>query len=69
MTIGFANQIDITCRECGSRNVTRDASVSWNLSGQNWEVAAIFDNADCNDCGGETSLDERDLESGEVIEG
>jgi hypothetical protein len=60
--------IDITCNHCGSRNVTRDATVFWSVENQRWEPAAIFDNADCDDCGGECRLDERDLDTGEVSE-
>jgi hypothetical protein len=67
MAIEFQKRIDITCAYCGSRNVKRDAAVTWSVPDQAWEISSIFDNADCEDCGGETSLQERDLATGEVI--
>jgi hypothetical protein len=61
-------RIDIICRECGSRDVTRDATAEWCTTTQQWVIQNVFDNADCNDCGGETKLEERDLLTGEVVE-
>lgn len=51
-------RIQIVCRSCGSTNVTRDALASWDEEAQRWELIDTLDNADCNDCGGECSLDE-----------
>jgi hypothetical protein len=49
---------DYYCATCGSRNVRRNADVVWNIGSQCWEIVAIYDSADCEDCGGETSLKE-----------
>lgn len=49
-------KITPTCRHCGSREVTRDAVVRWCGEKQDWEVSGVFDNADCDHCGGETKL-------------
>lgn len=48
----------ICCRHCGSENVSRDAIARWSVTDQRWEISDVLDNADCDDCGGETSLDE-----------
>lgn len=50
--------IIIYCAHCGSTNVSRDATAKWNVLGQYWELADVFDHADCEDCGGETRLRE-----------
>jgi hypothetical protein len=46
-----------TCRHCGSENVRADAYAAWSVDSQQWEIVTIFENTDCEDCGGETSLD------------
>lgn len=45
------------CRTCGSTNISRDASVVWNKLNQSWEIKTIYDNASCEDCGGDTKLE------------
>lgn len=50
--------IDIYCGECGSRNVTRDATAAWSISAQAWELQSVQDQGYCDDCGGETHLRE-----------
>ncbi len=55
-------KIDIACKHCGSRDVRRDADAKWNAEAQTWELCAVFDNATCDECGGETSLIEIELE-------
>lgn len=54
--------ISIHCATCGSQNIRRDASVTWDTELQMWEVVTVFDVADCDDCGGETSLVEKTLD-------
>lgn len=44
------------CKYCGSDNVTVDAVARWNIAAQQWEIAGLLDNSDCNDCGGETDI-------------
>jgi hypothetical protein len=51
--------ITIHCATCGGQNIRRDASVAWDPELQMWEIVTIYDVADCDDCGGETSLVER----------
>lgn len=38
------------CPECGSDDIKFDAWISWNVIGQNWEVANEFDNGVCEVC-------------------
>ncbi len=44
------------CATCGSENVRRDADAVWNVEKQEWELCAVYDNATCEKCGGETRL-------------
>lgn len=50
--------IDIVCKTCGSRNVSRDAWADWDSAKQEWVLGAVFDYGHCHDCDGEASLDE-----------
>lgn len=45
------NDVNKVCRHCGSEMVTRDALVSWNKSGQCWDIINILDSGDCAECG------------------
>lgn len=51
--------IKIICGTCGGANVRRDADAAWNTETQSWELAGVYDNATCEDCGEETRLEER----------
>ena len=44
------------CAHCGSADVRADAYAAWNVDSQAWEITTTFDNHDCEDCGGECSL-------------
>ena len=44
------------CRHCGSENVSVDATARWNADTQAWELAGLFDNSDCEDCGRKTDI-------------
>lgn len=45
------------CSTCGSEEVRRDAYASWNTKTQEWELITTFDNTDCEQCGGQCSLE------------
>lgn len=45
------------CAECGSMAVVRDAWAEWDHDAQDWCLQAVFDNAVCEDCDGETHLE------------
>ena len=40
------------------RHVSRDAWADWDSARQEWVLGAVFDDAHCHDCEGETRLDE-----------
>jgi Zn finger protein HypA/HybF involved in hydrogenase expression len=44
------------CKHCGSDNVSVDAIMRWDVDAQQWTLAALLDNSDCDDCGGETTI-------------
>lgn len=46
------------CKTCKSDNVKVDAFATWDTENQCWELGAMFDAAFCDDCGGETTLEE-----------
>ncbi len=48
----------IICNTCKSENVARDANAAWDVNLQQWVLSAVFDQAFCNDCDSETTLEE-----------
>ena len=44
------------CSTCGSRDVRADAYTAWSDEKQEWEIVTVFENTDCEDCGGKTNL-------------
>lgn len=46
------------CATCGSPEVRRNADVEWNVKEQKWEIVSIFDSASCEECGGQTQINE-----------
>ena len=58
-----AKKIKIVCSTCGGENVMRDAWAEWDVERQEWVLQNVFDAAHCEDCDGETSLDEVEVEA------
>lgn len=54
-------KLKMTCRECGSENVLRDAWAEWDYESQEWVLQNVFDAAFCEDCEGECSIDETEV--------
>lgn len=52
------SKVKMVCRTCGSENVLRDAFAEWDVSKQDWVLQNVFDDAVCDDCGGETRINE-----------
>ena len=50
------------CSSCGSDEVFGDAWASWDEAKQEWVLENIYDNAYCNICEHETSLDTENIE-------
>jgi hypothetical protein len=40
----------MVCPYCGSEDVSKDATVRWDIDEQRWGVSGIFDNAHCDGC-------------------
>lgn len=59
----MAKKIDYRCEECGSKDVRRDAWAEWDTKTQEWVLASTFDDAHCEKCGGECTLEEVKLKA------
>lgn len=59
--------IAICCSNCGGRKVRADAYAAWCDELQMWELASVFDQRFCEDCGHEVDTYELSLghQSGE----
>jgi len=51
-------KVRMVCSSCGGTEVRRDGYTAWNEETQQWELITVFDNSDCETCGGECSIDE-----------
>ena len=49
------------CNRCGSNAVLVDAYAEWDMDAQNWTLQNTFQQAVCEACGGEASLDWKDV--------
>jgi hypothetical protein len=47
----------IVCTECGGSDITVDATVSWNVDKQEWDVDDVRDYNWCGDCDCEVGTD------------
>lgn len=56
------------CSHCGSTDVTHDALVRWSNAAQEWLISSTLDNSDCEDCGGETSVQSYELTGKELAD-
>lgn len=54
--------IKMICLKCGSENVTRDGLLKWSVPDQVWEMSAELDNTQCDDCGAENCVEEKDVD-------
>ncbi|MDX5370355.1 MAG: hypothetical protein LPL29_13365 [Alphaproteobacteria bacterium] len=46
------------CGTCGSEDVRKDAFAEWDFDKQEWVLHSFYDYAYCEDCEGETTLEE-----------
>lgn len=46
-------QISPRCARCRGENIFCDATATWSVEKQNWELKSFYDNTDCDDCEGE----------------
>jgi hypothetical protein len=49
------------CTTCGGTDVRSDAYAAWNVERQEWELVTTFDNTDCETCGGECTIEWKDV--------
>lgn len=49
------------CSTCGSEDVRANADTGWNIDTQEWEIVAIFDSTTCEVCGGECSIEWKEV--------
>ena len=56
---------NMICSACKSENVLKDAYAVWSKEEQKWDICTLFDHAICEECGGETNIEEIDLKTGE----
>lgn len=55
-------KIGMRCRTCKSEDVRCDADAGWDEQTQAWELVAVYDNAVCENCGGETRIEEFEID-------
>jgi rRNA maturation protein Nop10 len=44
------------CDHCGGTNVFADAYAQYDTTIGDWSIVTVFDNHDCQDCGGQTKI-------------
>lgn len=54
----MSKPITIVCGACGSTNVRRDAWAEWSDENQEWILGTVFDAGHCEDCEGDSRLEE-----------
>jgi hypothetical protein len=56
----MGTKVRMVCSHCGSDDVRADAYAEWDVESQKWEIAQTFEKgAYCNECDGETRIEER----------
>ena len=59
--------VKMVCAHCGSTDLRRNSDLIWNIIEQKWEIMDVFDNTDCEDCGGECSVKQVNLTEEEYV--
>jgi uncharacterized OB-fold protein len=60
-------KIKMCCSECGSKDVLVEAWASWDEVNQEWELSSTFNQAYCEDCDSETSINEIEIEDEAIV--
>lgn|GEM_PF-3539166 len=58
----MSKRVQKVCDICGSTNVTSDALAAWNVEAQEWEVRWLLDSSDCNACGSDNCVADKDAD-------
>ena len=53
--------VQMYCKYCGSVDVSRDATVRWDVLRQKWTLVSVQDVAYCDRCGEQSTLGEAEL--------
>lgn len=62
--------VTVHCSNCGGQTIRADAFAAWDAELQMWELAALFDQRFCDDCGHSvTTYEQALIEEGEPAEG
>ncbi|MGK2742033.1 hypothetical protein ACSHT0_14155 [Tepidicaulis sp. LMO-SS28] len=56
--------VTMICGCCGSKNVRRDAFAEWSEEYQCWELAELYDDSHCHDCGEQVAIEEIEIQMG-----
>jgi hypothetical protein len=48
--MSYANPEYIVCEQCGSKDVSVDAILTWDIKKQDWNVAVVLDGMYCEEC-------------------
>ena len=51
MNVPSSKAMAPTCSHCGSNQIIFEAQMVWDVAGQQWLVADIFDRCHCHSCG------------------
>lgn len=57
-----SKKVIMVCETCGCADVTADACASWDFAAQEWSIVTVYDNSDCQKCGGETNVVEHEAD-------
>lgn len=57
-TLQFQSHTIAVCATCGSDDVSRTAEATWDVSEQTWELITTYDDATCNKCDGECTIED-----------
>lgn len=49
-------KVQVVCATCKSSDVRRDATASWDVEAQDWDLAGVQDQGYCESCARETTL-------------
>lgn len=53
--------IEPRCAECGSNQISVDATAQWDVEEQDWVLCGTCDHTVCEDCGSEAQPDWKDV--------
>ncbi len=55
------HKIEFVCATCGSNDIEKDGNLYWNVNLQKWDIASMYEEAYCRECGCEREIKEKEL--------